>query len=218
MFQPEELAKIVLEIGAIKFNPEQPFTWASGYRMPIYNDNRLLLDSVDHRLRVAEGFRSVLKSSAAKVDVVAGTATAGIAPATSLANLLETPLIYVRSAPKGHGMQNQVEGLLKNKQSVVVIEDLISTGKSALQAVEAVRKAGGLVEHCLCIFSYGFPTANDLFNKSDCRLHSLLTFETLLNCALGTKTLNPETIEVLRSWHKDPFSWGEKRGFPRLGS
>ena len=139
----EEIAKISLETGAIRLEAETPFLWASGYRMPIYNDNRLLLGNSQHRQLIAEGFKDVITCKEIEVDVIAGTATAGIPPATSLANLLETPLIYVRPHPKEHGMKNQIEGILRQNQNVVVVEDLISTGRSALKAVAAIRKAGG---------------------------------------------------------------------------
>lgn len=211
----QDLAKISLEIGAIQLNPEDPFTWASGYRMPVYNDNRLLLGNAEHRRLVAEGFQTLIRDHHIEVDVVAGTATAGIAPATTLANLLEIPLVYVRPSPKQHGMRNQVEGILKENQTVVVIEDLVSTGKSAVNAVEAIRKSGARVEHCLCIFNYGFEKTLELFRETRCQLHSLLTFESLLKFAEESKTLSPEQIEILHPWHKDPFQWGRRHGFPK---
>ncbi|MBT6661576.1 MAG: orotate phosphoribosyltransferase, partial [Nitrospina sp.] len=159
----KEIAKISLETGAIKLEPETPFLWASGYYMPIYNDNRLLLGSSKHRQLIAEGFKDIIISKNIEVDVIAGTATAGIPPATSLANLLGAPLIYARSNQKEHGMKNQIEGILRENQKVVVVEDLISTGGSALKAVSAIRKAGGNVDHCLSIFSYGFSKAIEQF-------------------------------------------------------
>ena len=127
-----ELARVALEIGAIQLNPEDPFIWASGYHMPVYNDNRLLLGLGEHRTLVGRGFQEIIRHENLALDVVAGTSTAGIPHATTLANLLDLPLIYVRSKPKGHGMQNQVEGLIKTHQKVIVIEDLVSTGASAL--------------------------------------------------------------------------------------
>lgn len=211
----DQLADIALKIGAIRINTDKPFTWASGYRMPIYNDNRLFLGNTDHRLLIAKGIQSILLKNKIRADVVAGTATAGIPHATTLANLIQTPLIYVRSKAKEHGMQNQVEGALKKGQQVIVIEDLVSTGGSALKAVEAIRQLGGSVEHCFCIFSYGFPKAHDLFEKSRCKLHSLLTFENLINYGAKTGEFTEPQTSLLRSWYKDPFEWGEKHGFPR---
>ena len=203
----EEIAKISIETGAIQLNPETPFLWASGYRMPIYNDNRLLLGNSQHRQLIAEGFKDVITSKEIEVDVIAGTATAGIPPATSLANLLETPLIYVRTHPKEHGMKNQVEGVLRQNQKVIVVEDLISTGGSALNAVAAIREAGGKVDHCLSIFSYGFSKAIEQFKNARCQLHHLLNFEELILLARENKSVSTEQFSLLKSWNRDPFNW-----------
>jgi len=210
-----ELARICLDIGAIKLSPETPFTWASGYRMPVYNDNRLLMGDFQHRMLVANGLKALINDHDLKFDLVAGTATAGISPATTLANCLQSSLIYVRPTPKQHGMQNQIEGILKRGQTAIVIEDLISTGGSGMKAVQAIRKAGGKVQDCLCIFNYGFKQAEDLFRAEGCRLHSLLTFEALVNFAEETGALPASQIKMLRPWHIDPFKWGEYHGFPR---
>ena len=209
----EEIAKISIETGAIQLNPETPFLWASGYRMPIYNDNRLLLGNAKHRRLIAEGFKDVITSKEIEVDIIAGTATAGIPPATSLANLLETPLIYVRTHPKEHGMKNQIEGVLPQNQNVIVVEDLISTGGSALNAVTAIREAGGKVDHCLSIFSYGFSKAIEQFKNARCQLHHLLNFEELILLARENKSVSTEQFSLLKSWHSDPFNWGSKNGF-----
>ena len=209
----EKLARISLEIGAIKFSPDQPFIWASGYKMPIYNDNRLLLGSAGHRALITQGFQDLLKKCTAKVEVIAGTATAGIPHATTLADLLQLPLIYVRSATKTHGMGNQVEGLLYKNQQVIVIEDLISTGGSAANAVTTIREAGGIVNHCFSIFSYGFAEATDKFKSISCEMHSILDFSELLKVALFTQNLTTIDIETLRSWQKAPFKWAENNGF-----
>ncbi|KMP11734.1 Orotate phosphoribosyltransferase [Candidatus Nitromaritima sp. SCGC AAA799-A02] len=209
----KEIAKISLRIGAIKLDPQNPFLWASGYRMPVYNDNRLLLGKAEHRLRVAEGFRSILLKEGITVDVVAGTATAGIVPATTLANLLRTPLIYVRPTPKDHGMQNQIEGILQTGQNVVVVDDLISTGGSVLKSVEAIRQAGGQVDHCLSIFTYGFQKSLDQFRQARCHLHPLLSFETLIALARQEGVLDEKQYHLLQTWHDDPFTWAERQGF-----
>ncbi len=211
----EQLAAIALKIGAIRISTDHPFTWASGYRMPIYNDNRLFLGNADHRLLIAKGIQSILKEHNIRTDVVAGTATAGIPAATTLANLIQTPLIYVRPSAKKHGMQNQVEGALKKEQHVIVIEDLVSTGGSVLKAVEAIRQMGGNVEHCFCIFSYGFQEADDLFKESSCQLHSLLTFENLIDHGAKTGEFTEPQTSLLRSWYKNPFEWGGEHGFPQ---
>jgi len=209
----EEIAKISIETGAIQLNPKTPFLWASGCRMPIYNDNRLLLGNSQHRQLIAEGFNDIITSKEIEVDVIAGTATAGIPPATSLANLLETPLIYVRTHPKEHGMKNQIEGVLRQNQNVIVVEDLISTGGSALKAVAAIREAGGKVDHCLSIFSYGFSKAIEQFKNARCQLHHLLNFEELILLARENKSVSTEQFSLLQSWHDDPFNWGNKNGF-----
>ncbi|MEC7640945.1 MAG: orotate phosphoribosyltransferase [Nitrospinota bacterium] len=210
-FYTKNLARIALEIGAIQLNPENPFTWASGYRMPIYNDNRRLLGNAEHRLLVGRGMQTLLDQENISVDVIAGTATAGIPPATTLANILNRPLIYVRPQPKDHGMQNQIEGILKNRQNTVVVEDLVSTGGSALKAVEAIRQTGGTVTHCLCIFNYGFPEAAKAFEKANCHLLSLLTFLTLLQFAQQGKNITPQQVDLLKDWYANPFEWGKNQ-------
>jgi len=209
----KEIAKISIETGAIQLNPETPFLWASGYRMPIYNDNRLLLGNSQHRQLIAEGFNDIITSKEIEVDVIAGTATAGIPPATSLADMLKTPLIYVRTHPKEHGMKNQIEGVLRQNQNVILVEDLISTGGSALNAVAAIREAGGKVDHCLSIFSYGFSKAIEQFKNARCQLHHLLNFEELILLARENKSVSTEQFSLLKSWHSDPFNWGSKNGF-----
>lgn len=209
----QQLAKISLEIGAIKINPKNPFIWASGYRMPLYNDNRMLLGNAAHRALVAEAMKAIIDKESMRVDTVAGVATAGIPHATSLANLIKSPLIYVRSSPKEHGMKNQVEGTLKSGQAVVVVEDLISTGGSAIKAIEAVREAGGVVEHCLGIFSYGFSEAKERFEKSQCRLDTLLNLDSLLQLAMKEGYIASEEKQVVDNWMQNPFEWGKLQGF-----
>ena len=209
----ENIAQVALEIGAIQFNAQQPFIWASGYKMPIYNDNRLLLGNAGHRALITQGFQDLLKNCATKVEVIAGTATAGIPHATTLADRLQLPLIYVRSAAKTHGMGNRIEGPLRRNQQVLVIEDLVSTGGSAANAVTAIREAGGIVNHCFSIFSYGLTEAADKFKSISCGIHSILDFSELLKVALSTQNLSTNEIETLRSWQKAPFKWAENNGF-----
>ena len=211
-FNAQELAKIALEIGAVKINADQPFQWASGYKMPVYNDNRLLLGNPDHRRQIGEGLRNVIIEKNIQADVVAGTATAGIPHATTLANILNVPLVYVRSSAKTHGLENQIEGVLKKNQKTVVIEDVISTGGSVLKAVEALRSAGAIVEHCICIFNYGFDKAVADFAKANCGMHSLLTFQTLLDYASDTGAIPSEHVKILTDWYSNPFQWGENQG------
>ena len=181
--------------------------------MPLYNDNRMLLGNADHRNLIAEGMNTIIKEEGLRVDTVAGVATAGIPHATSLANLVKLPLIYVRSSPKEHGLKNQVEGILKSGQAVVVVEDLISTGGSAIKAIDAVREAGGVVEHCLGIFSYGFPETKERFEKSQCQLHTLLNLDSLLQFAMKAGYITPDEKQVVDAWRQNPFEWGKQQGF-----
>jgi orotate phosphoribosyltransferase len=211
-----------LEIGAIKLSPEQPFQWASGYRMPIYNDNRMFLFRPETRKTIARGLADIIEEEGISPEVVAGTATAGIPHGALLADRLALPFIYIRDKPKGHGLRNRIEGIdaesdLGGKR-VVVIEDLISTGGSSARAVEAVREANGSCDWCLSIFSYGLEKAAEQFAALDpaCEFRSLLTFPVLLDVARSGGYLSGEQIELLADWRKDPFGWGAKHGFPKV--
>jgi orotate phosphoribosyltransferase len=206
-YKIEHLIEASLEVGAIKLDPDHPFTWASGAKMPIYNDNRLLLGNYETRMLVGKGFQQILHDNKIDADGIAGTATAGIAPAVTLANLIQAPLAYVRPEPKTHGMQNQIEGALPPCSRIVVVEDLISTGGSALKAVQALRDAGFSVDHCLCIFSYGFQRAVESFKKMDCQLHTLLTFPQLLEHCKKMGRFNPKQLQLLSDWEESPFEW-----------
>ncbi len=210
-YNRENLIKASLETGAIKLDPDTPFTWASGAKMPIYNDNRLLLGSYETRMLVGKGLQEILQEKNIQADGIAGTATAGIAPAVTLANLIKTPLAYVRPEPKKHGMQNQIEGLLPVNSQVVVVEDLISTGGSALKAVKALRQAGFSVEHCLCIFSYGFEKATESFKEMDCQLHTLFTFPQLLEHCKAKNLFTPQQLQLLNAWEQNPFNWTSQK-------
>ena len=207
MSDSSNLAKMALESGAIQRNTEKPFTWASGYKMPIYNDNRILLGKAESRTYISKVFIKYINSSIENPDVIAGTATAGIPHATTLADSLKKPLVYVRTTAKSHGMGNKIEGILKKNQRVLVIEDLISTGGSAVNAIKAIREAGGIVNHCFSIFSYGFPEASEKFKDISCQIHSILIFSELLKVAESTKHISPNEIETLQSWQNDPFNW-----------
>ncbi|MGV7222496.1 MAG: orotate phosphoribosyltransferase [Nitrospinales bacterium] len=212
-FKPQDLAKIALDIGAVKINAEEPYKWASGYFMPVYNDNRLLLGNAEHRQLIGNGLREIIQSQKLKVDVIAGTATAGIPHATTLANKLNSPLVYVRNSPKGHGLENQIEGGINKNQNTIVVEDVISTGGSALRAIDALRSSKAIVDHCLCIFNYGFQKAEDEFAKAGCQLHSLLTFPELLDYAIIAGTISNQHKETLTEWYSNPFIWGDINGF-----
>lgn len=217
----QALARTALEVGAIQLKPRFPFTWASGYRMPVYNDNRLLLGQASARRTIAEAFAAMVKAHG-PVDAVAGTATAGIPHATTLADLLGTPLLYVRAKAKEHGAGNLIEGLAPGKdlsgKKVVLVEDLISTGGSSIKAVEALREAKADCGLCLAIFSYGFRQGMDAFAalRPACRLETILTYGQLLPLAKEGGYLKGGDMEVLVEWEKDPFGWGQKHGFPRV--
>jgi len=213
MNDSSKLSRMALESGAIRLSPEKPFTWASGYKMPIYNDNRLLLGKAEYRSFIAQIFAKYSEASVDNVDVISGTATAGIPHATTLADRLSKPLIYVRATTKSHGMGNQIEGPLVPGQKVLLIEDLISTGGSAINAVNAIREVGGIVENCFCIFSYGFIEARQRFDEINCQYQSILTFPDLLKEAESMQMLPNDQIESLRIWHKEPFKWAENNGF-----
>lgn len=212
----EQLATIALEIKAIKLSPKDPFTWASGYRMPIYNDNRLLLGSAEHRRLIADGFAEIVSREKIAVDVVGGTVTAGIAFATSLADRLGKPMIYVRDKAKGHGLKNRIEGILKPAQQVLMIEDLVSLGGSVLTAVEGVKEAEGRCDTVLSVFSYEIRESREMFEAAGCRLIPLLTFGTLLKVAVSRGFVSKSEEELIDSWREDPLAWGEKNGFPKV--
>ena len=212
----EQLASIALEIRAIKLSPKEPFTWASGYRMPIYNDNRLFMGEASHRRLIADGFAEIMEAKGLKADVIGGTVTAGIALATSLADKLGKPMIYVRDKAKGHGLKNRIEGILRQGQQVLMIEDLVSLGGSVLTAVEGVKEAGGKCDTVLSVFSYEIVESLEMFKIANCRLIPLLTFSTLLKVAKEKSYINPEEEKLLDSWRLDPLAWGEKNGFPKI--
>ncbi len=214
-----ELAKRALAIRAIKLSPSDPFLWASGYRMPIYNDNRMLLGDAKTRALVARGLCDLIIKNNILYDVIAGTSTAGISPGTTLADMLKVPFIYIREKPKDHGLRTQIEGIgadatLEGKV-IVIIEDLISTGGSSLKAVQAARNARGTVNHLLSIFNYGLEEAAHLFADADVVVHSLLTYDVLLEAAKAQRYINAEQQGMLGEWRADPFGWGEKHGFPK---
>jgi len=190
--------------------------------MPIYNDNRMFLFHPDTRRTIAQGLADIIATNGIGVDVVAGTATAGIPHGALLADLLSLPYIYIRDKPKAHGLKNRIEGLdaesdLEGRR-VVVIEDLISTGGSSARAVEAVREANGRCDWCISIFSYGLEKADEEFGALDpaCNFTSLLTFPVLLETAKAGGFLSEDQIALLAEWRKDPFGWGEKHGFPKV--
>lgn len=216
-----KVARAAFELGAIRLAVDTPFTWVSGYRMPIYNDNRRLLADPGARALVAEAFEAMLSVLKFDPENIAGTATAGIPHATTLADRLGKPLSYVRSSSKGHGLGQQIEGLGASGSyegaTVLLIEDLISTGGSSIKAVEAIVGAGGLCPYTLAIFTYGMEKAVEAFRSLDpvCTFHTILTYNVMVRTALETGYINDDEAEALAAWQEDPFAWGEKRGFPK---
>ena len=215
----DKLAKILFSLDAIKLRPNNPFKWASGYFMPIYNDNRLLLSRYENRQLVAEGLEALLKNRKVAFDVIVGTSTAGISPGTTLADRLKLPFMYARDKPKDHGMRNQIEGLKENEtlngKRVLIYEDLISTGGSSLKPVQAVRNIHGIVTDLVSIFNYGLPEAAKMFEDEGVRTHSLLDYDTMIEWAQRLDRIIPEDKVMLDEWRKDPFNWGDKHGFPK---
>lgn len=203
-----EIAKTIagklLEIDAVALRPDDPFTWTSGIKSPIYCDNRLTLSFPEVRKLVARAFADVIREQYPDAEVIAGTATAGIPHAAWVAEELNLPMIYVRSKPKGHGKGNQIEGLLKDGQKTIVIEDLISTGGSSIEAAQAVQKAGGEVLAVLAIFSYQFPTAEEAFAASGIPFQTLSNYSALLELAAETGKITAEQQSVLAEWRNNP--------------
>ena len=201
------IAGRLMDIKAIKLQPNEPFTWASGWKSPIYCDNRKALSYADVRTFIKCAFADLARQKYADVDVVAGVATGAIAQGALVADLLGKPFIYVRSAPKDHGLANLIEGDLKAGQKVLVIEDLISTGGSSLKAVAALRDAGAEVLGMLAIFTYGFPVAEKAFKEAGIKLMTLSNYEAMLETALETGFIGSEDIKTLQRWRDDPANW-----------
>ncbi len=204
-------AEKLLKISAIKLQPDNPFTWASGWNSPIYTDNRRTLSYPEVRTFLKVELARMLLEKYPDAQVVAGVATGAIAQGAMVADLLNLPYVYVRSTPKDHGLENLIEGDLKPGSKVVVIEDLVSTGRSSLKAVEAVRNAGAEVLGMLALFTYEFPVAREHFEEADVELHTLSNYTALLEAALGTRFINENDIETLQQWRLDPANWAPRR-------
>ncbi len=211
MIYTEETAKLValnlLEIKAIKLNIKQPFTWASGLHSPIYCDNRIALSYPVIRTFIRQQLATASNEYFEDVQMVSGVATAGIPQGTLLAQELGLPFTYVRSSKKKHGMTNQIEGMVSQGQTAVVVEDLVSTGKSSLIAVEALRKAGVDVKGMLAIFSYDLPLAHENFEKASCSLITLSDFPHLIKVAEEENYIGSKDIKSLEKWREDPEKW-----------
>ena len=201
------LAKKLLGISAVKLQPKNPFTWASGWKSPIYTDNRKTLSYPEVRSFVKVELTRLIKEKFAEFDVIAGVATGAIAQGALIADELDMPYVYIRSAAKDHGMGNLIEGEIKPGQKVVVVEDLISTGGSSLKAVEAVRQAGCEVVGMVAIFTYGFPLAEEKFKEAGVTLYTLSNYNAVLEAAAETGYINNEDIETLKVWRENPSQW-----------
>jgi orotate phosphoribosyltransferase len=204
----EKTAELLLQINAIKLNPKNPFTWASGWRSPIYCDNRLILSFPAIRNYVRDEFSKNIEQQFGKPDVIAGVATGAIGIGILVAESMGLPFVYVRPEPKKHGRQNQVEGFLQKGQNVVIVEDLISTGKSSLLAVEALRAAGANIKGMAAIFTYGFEIAQENFKNENIELFTLSNYQSVLNLAVAKKYITNEEEETLREWNLAPSTWG----------
>lgn len=203
----EKTAELLLQINAIKLNPQTPFLWASGWKSPIYCDNRITLSFPAIRNYIRDEFAKNIEQKFGKPDVIAGVATGAIGIGILVAEKLGLPFVYVRPEPKKHGRQNQIEGFLQKGQNVVVVEDLISTGNSSLMAVEALRENGANVKGMAAIFSYGFQLAEDNFKKANLELFTLSNYENLLNLALHKKYITEDEQQVLAQWRENPSVW-----------
>lgn len=208
----KKTAEYLLQINAIKLQPAKPFTWASGWRSPIYCDNRKTLSFPVVRSYIRDAFASKVRQLYPDAEVIAGVATGAIAHGALVADALGLPFIYVRSGAKDHGLGNQIEGYYAEGQRVVVIEDLISTGGSSLGAVRALRAAGCKVEGMIAIFTYGFKKAEEAFAAEECRLDTLGNYSVLVDLALDSGYISGEDVETLREWRKEPSEWGRGGG------
>lgn len=203
----KKTAEVLLRINAIKLQPDDPFTWASGWKSPIYCDNRIVLSFPQIRNFIRETMAKHIEEQYGKPDVIAGVATGAIGIGALVAEYLNLPFVYVRPEAKKHGRQNQIEGYIEKGQSVVVVEDLISTGKSSLNAVRALKEADVLIKGMVGIFSYGFEIAKDNFEKADVELYTLGNYETLLEQALETNYINENQQDILAQWNANPSEW-----------
>ena len=202
-----KIAEILLKINAIKLNPKEPFKWASGWNSPIYCDNRTILSFPNVRNEVKEELSRLLIDKFGKPDVIAGVATGAIGIGMLVADFLDLPFIYVRPEAKKHGRKNQIEGKINSSQKVVVIEDLISTGNSSINAVKALREQKIEVIGMVAIFTYGFDISFGNFKNEKLKLETLSNYKTLVDCALKNNYINSSELEELKSWNKNPSKW-----------
>ena len=207
MSAASSIAEKLLQINAVKLNIENPYTWASGWKSPIYCDNRRALGFPFVRDFIKSELSAVIFEQFAEAETIAGVATAGISWGAMAADQLKLPFMYVRPKPKEHGMGNQIEGMYEAGQRVIVIEDLISTGKSSLQVCEVLQKEGLVIEGMISIFNYGFPQATAAFKKAGIKLYSLSNYEALINHAKEQGELNEAALNSLLKWRENPAEW-----------
>lgn len=205
----KKTAELLLQIKAIKLQPTEPFTWASGWKSPIYCDNRTTLSYPKIRTYLRQEIANIVSEKYGKIDVIAGVATGAIAIGVLVAEELGVPFIYVRPEPKKHGRKNQIEGMLERGSNVVVIEDLISTGKSSLNAVKALKETSCTVKGMIAIFSYGFDIALENFNKANIELTTLSDYDALLEQANDTNYISEKELKTLHSWRANPSKWNQ---------
>ncbi len=203
----KKTAELLLQIKAIKLSPNEPFTWASGWKSPIYCDNRVTLSYPSVRNFLKEKIAKLVEEKYGKPDVIAGVATGAIAIGVLVAQELGVPFVYVRPEPKKHGRKNQIEGFLESGQNVVVVEDLISTGKSSLNAIKALKEADATVKGMVAIFSYGFSIAEERFNEYHLDFSTLSNYENLLEQALDSNYITKKELQTLESWRLNPSEW-----------
>ncbi|MEQ7196651.1 orotate phosphoribosyltransferase [Enterococcus avium] len=203
----EQIAKDLLSIEAVSLSPDEPFTWASGLKSPIYCDNRVTMSYPEVRRAIAQGLAAKIKEEFPNVEVIAGTATAGIPHAAWVAEILDLPMVYIRSKAKDHGRGNQIEGRITEGQKMVVIEDLISTGGSVLEAAAAAKREGADVLGVAAIFTYELAKGKKNFEEANTLLTTLTNYSTLIESALQENYINQEQLELLKKWRKDPENW-----------
>ena len=205
----KQVAKSLLQINAIILQPNQPFKWAAGWNSPIYCDNRKTLSYPEIRNYIRQGLAAIVKNHYKGANVIAGVATAGIPHGALVAEELGLPFIYVRSKAKKHGKQNQIEGYFEKGQTVVLVEDLISSGKSSLEAAATLKEAGMKVKAIVSIFTYSFDAAAENFKNADCECVSLCDYNTLLSQAIASQYIEKSDLSILKEWRENPSIWGK---------
>ena len=207
MTDAKVVAEKLLQVNAVKLNPENPFIWASGWKSPIYCDNRKILSFPFIRDYIKSELCNVVFEKFPDAELLAGVATAGIAWGAIVADQLKLPYVYVRPKPKEHGLGNQIEGYCERGQKVVVIEDLVSTGKSSLQVVDVLREEGLEIAGMVSIFTYGFPIASEMFQNAGVTYYPLTDYPTLIQLAVEKQIISPDQLEILLKWQADPAGW-----------